>query len=458
MQRKLIYIRKHSKNTKQIYFSFYNKAFKMEVFKKELELFSKPSYQHQIEKTDYREFHPLTTLQHQTPIEFLVTPIEGRMPDFSRSQLLIRAKITKSDATKIDAGAHVSVVNIPIHSMWSSIEVFLGDTRISDANSLLPYRAIIETLLGYRKEELETLKQTAIFAKDTAGSMNVTKTSTNEATNLGLNTRAAYFAESKIVEMIDRLHIDIAYPDILLPTRLSIRIRLLRSPDNFVLIADGGTVHRFEITQAKLFVPFKALTEAQHAAFENAIALKSCRIPIRRVELKHFTIPAGLTTPPHNNLYSGRLPKRIIMCMVTQTSMSGSFTENPFNFQHFDLEAIALNVNGDMVPAVKFQPDFTNGLYMREYMSLFDGMDISHKGLGIIINREDFSKGYTFFVFDLSSDNDPNSQFYDSRRSGHVYFEMRFGKAIASAINVIVYGEFLGEILIDKYRNVLTDF
>lgn len=431
----------------------------MEFTKPELDLFQSPRYQSQIEKWVTREFTPIASISRGAPIEFIISPIEGHMPDLSRSALYVRAKITTATGAALANDAHVSCANMPLHSMWSAVEVRLGNTLISDANAMYPYRAILETLLSYSQDTLDTQKQSALFIRDTAGKLNATKTSTGEATNLGLNARGAYFAKSVEVELMDRLHVDIFNPEIYLPPGLTIRIRLIPAADSFVIIADGGTANQLSVVEAKMFVPFKVPSEAQLAALELALAKKPVRIAYRRVALKHLTIPSTVTSSTTDNIIMGKLPKRIVLALVAEATMGGTFATNPFEFDDFEVNYLALYVNGELVPSKPYQPNFPGKQYIREYLGMLDAMDVTNRPRGITIKREEFGQtGYTLFAFDLSADQAPNSNSYDARRTGSVRLDIRFAKALTAAVNVVIFAEYLAELMIDKYRNAITDY
>ena len=58
--------------------------------------------------------------------------------------------------------------------------------------------------------------------------------------------------------------------------------------------------------------------------------------PIKRVDCKVFSIPAGPSF----------FPKKIVVGCVPNTAYNGVYNENPFNFEHFDLSDIAVHIDG----------------------------------------------------------------------------------------------------------------
>ena len=73
------------------------------------------------------------------------------------------------------------------------------------------------------------------------------------------------------------------------------------------------------------------------------------------------------------NLFLGQLPKRLVIGMVENKAFNGDKEMNPYNFQHFDADYLALHVDGKQFPSKPLIPDFANGLCTRSYASLFTG-------------------------------------------------------------------------------------
>ena len=95
---------------------------------------------------------------------------------------------------------------------------------------------------------------------------------------------------------------------------------------------------------------------------------------IRRVVCKSFTIPQNYMylDVSHEKLFSGQLPTRIVIGLVDNRAYNGDRQRNPFNFQHINLNEIAVYLDGQQQHAVRrVQPDYGHGLYIRAYNSMF---------------------------------------------------------------------------------------
>ena len=349
--------------------------------KTEFEYFQPEPILIQVERSFYREYTPISALQNNAPIDFSIPGSEQLYLDLSRSYLYVRAKITNEDGTNIPANAQVGPINNTIHSLFSNVDVELNGKSISDANGLYPYRAQFETILTYNEDAQQSHLQAGLFWKDTAGHMNSLESNGGNAENHGLRDRAALFAESREVEMVGRLHADIFHQAKCIPQNVGLKIKLTPTKDAFRLITpapdrDHPQVnYRVQIVDARMVLRTLQVGPATIMAHEKVLLEKNMRFPLRRVTMKHLAIPRGQTSILHDNIYLGTLPRRIVVGFLEDQAMSGSYQQNPFNFQHFGINHLALYVNGEMVPQQPYQPNFTTGNYLRDYLSIFKGTD-----------------------------------------------------------------------------------
>jgi len=163
---------------------------------------------------------------------------------------------------------------------------------------------------------------------------------------------------------------------------------LLRIVDNSTELE--GNVHR--VFNPTLYVPLQKKTLERSPA----------KYPIRRVVCKSFTIPQNYLDVSHDKLFSGQLPTHIVIGLVDNRACNGDRQRNPFNFQHFNLNDIAVYLDGQQRETRTTR--LRHGLYIRAHNSMFAGTGKLCKVEGLYISREDYSAGYALYAFDLTAD------------------------------------------------------
>ena len=166
-------------------------------------MFSIPSTQTSISKGQWIEYHPLSNITDTGPIEFNVSGSGEEYLDLARTQLYVKAKITKPNGTNLDPDTQVGPVNLFLHSLFSQVDVSLNERLISPSTNTYPYRAMLETLLNYGEEAKTSQLSMSLFYKDTPGKMDAVNPVAEDAdANLGLKARYALTARSNTVEML----------------------------------------------------------------------------------------------------------------------------------------------------------------------------------------------------------------------------------------------------------------
>jgi len=182
------------------------------------------------------------------------------------------------------------------------------------------------------------------------------------------------------------------------------------------------------------------------------------KYPIRRVVCKSFTVPQNYLDVSHEKLFSGQLPTRIVVGLVTNCAFNGHAEANPFNFQHFNLSEIGVYLDGQQQNVVRpMHLNYAGGLYIRAYNSLFGGTGKLCKDEGLHITRTDYAGGYALYTFDLTADLGEDDHF-SLVRQGSVRLALKFSVAPPATVTVLAYAEFETVIEVDRDRNVIFDF
>ena len=105
-----------------------------------------------------------------------------------------------------------------------------------------------------------------------------------------------------------------------------------------------------------LFVRIVQLGPAVRMGHVKALEKTSCKYPIRRVEVRVDTVPRGNRNYVQDNMFLGQLPKRLVIGCVDSDALNGTITKIPFDFKHYKIKCVALNVDGRQILAKRYNP------------------------------------------------------------------------------------------------------
>lgn len=383
---------------------------------------------------------------HGSTLDFEVPGESNVYRDLSNSYLEVKCKVVKGVApntSAIVATDAVSPVNNLLHSMFSDCEVTVCGTRITDKESHYPYRAVIEQLLSSSPEVLATRAKTAGWDLDMdAGAMDRLLLSTVDSVtpNPQFLSRRATIAGSRTLTLVGRLHADLFHQDLDLPPNCRIGVKLTRATNEFALMAADGSAYKIEILSATLFVRSKEVTPEVIEAHRELLREHNFRIPFTQVNLRTFQIGRGMTSATFPNVFTDKIPKRIVVALVQQNRMTGKSELNPFKMEHFDLQRLTVTVGGKSIPALPLSMDYSAKDYQRAYLNTLGALGLDVGNRSIVLTPELWESAYNLYAFKLVPGPTQGSV-ESTRQRGAVNLSFSFKTATTSSIEVLVYSE-----------------
>ena len=104
--------------------------------------------------------------------------------------------------------------------------------------------------------------------------------------------------------------------------------------------------YKIKIKDLALFVRNVQLSPVVRMGHGKALEKTSCKYPNRRIEVKVDTVPRGNMNYIQDNMSLGQFPKSLVIACVDSDALNGTITKNPFDFKHFKINFVALNVDG----------------------------------------------------------------------------------------------------------------
>ena len=432
-----------------------------QCLRSELDLFSLPPTQTAVDGSQWVEHSPVSTITSSSPIEFIVSGSGEDYMDLNNTLLEVKACIKTTNNSPVDAAVAVAPINNTLHSLFSQIDVSLNDVNVSSATTTYPYRAYIETHLNYGTDAKKSRLQAAMYFIDDNLTVSNPIPDSSSARNMGLKRRHGICTAKPTFDMIGPLHVDVFNQSKYMLNGVTMKVRMTRSKDSFVLMAKSDVTESFkvDILSAKLFVRKLKITPSLCLAHERILQQKTAKYPITRVECKVIHLPQGQKSFTHDNLFLGQLPKRIVLGLVDNRAFNGDISLNPYNFQHCNLNYLAVHLDGQQVPWAPLQPSFSGSSYIRAFYTQFTGGDGISSDTGNTIGRDQFVNGHALYCFDLTPDLSSScGHHFSVTKSGNLRLELAFEVALSITGNVLVYSEFDNVIEIDKDRKVTRNY
>ena len=262
-----------------------------------------------------------------------------------------------------------------------------------------------------------------------------------------LVTRQAFIDGSKILQVQETPGHALFHTDKYLVGDVTINIRIDPQSEAFCLMSSAGT-ERFEILNAEFMVSYVKISDSvrlQHIAIMSGTGRKGLRprpalYPLERGDVQAYNTAQGQLSFQKNDLFLGKVPRRVVVGLVRNDAYVGDKAHNPFNFQLFNLKSLKLLVNGEEYPTPGIELE-DNG-HVNGYNSLFLESGTMHLQ-GLQVGRREWSYGYALFTWDLTPDESGSPAHLHSDYRGQVTIKGVFAQGTDTVVTLIVYGEFV---------------
>ncbi|XP_062616114.1 uncharacterized protein F54H12.2-like [Saccostrea cucullata] len=268
--------------------------------------------------------------------------------------------------------------------------------------------------------------------------------------NEGFPKRHQAINGSKKISLLDRLHLDLFQQDRFLPNGVDVRLRFNRARPTFYMMTKGGSTGKVKILSMILWVRKVKPTPVMMNAINQSLNTHRAKYPLRRVEVKTFTIATGSQSKITDHLFQGQMPKRLILGFMENAAFNGDQTKNPFHFQNFGIKKLDVSINGETISTRCFEPNFNDNLYLRSYLSLYQALGKLGEDWAPDITLEEYKSGYTLWGWDFTEDQEAQSDEFHIIETGNLRVEVQFTNNTATTINCVVYAEFDNLLEINK--------
>ena len=228
----------------------------------------------------------------------------------------------------------------------------------------------------------------------------------------------------------------------LLYPNMKVRLRLIRARPIFYMISDNPNVS-LGIVDCSLYTRRIALKDDYHKKRMDMLAYTPVEFNYLETLAKTFIIPARQNQFIQENIFNNAPVRRIAIAMNTNSAFTGSYTENPFWYQQFELRQIRILRGGQ--PIVYFIAADNCCICVTTMKAMNFQDDIPS------IPNDKFKDHYVL-VFDLTSMQDATENCHYPELVGEpLRLELNFTFPLEHVTELIVLGERMSSVAVDKF-------
>ena len=460
-------------------------------YDRRLALFNSPPVETAIQEIYYKDYKPVSQMTSgNTALEF---EVQNSSSDYIMLQdicLMLTLQILNDKGKPISVDDNVGLVNFPACTIFRQQDFSLQQKILtSSIGSNFQYKAILDALLQYGKNDQLTWMSLGGFHKDDSGE-GMDDNNASSSANGGLSSRYDTTAGGKKAVFRTKLFNDVCQQSRMLVNGVPINIKLYPTtdkerlmypdrtgttppPSSFFKVKKTGKYettdpdpgspgvpevqskyYSLSIEDATLIVPYAKIHPCLLTKHAEVMKKEMALYPFTRSELKTYNIAAGSYNWTMDNIFQDSVPKRLILACVDSGAYAGNNEKNPFNFDNCSVNYVDFQVDGQSNGSQVLQPDYKSDNYVMAYSKLFESCPMHQKEPPNIMYDE-FPVGYCIYVFDLEKSKDPG--FSNPLRRGQTRLTLKFLTPNKKPITAIVYGSFESLFKVDSSRNVILE-
>lgn len=432
----------------------------------EFDLFTIPPTQAIVETDQRNEYRPLSTLSNNTPIEFEIRSSPNELIKLHTLKLYLRMKIkiSKSNVNKSSEAvvqktdwSKISPVNNFIHSLFKEIDVFINGKQISTSNQTYAYRAYFGSRFGYTNDAKKTTLTSALFYEDDYNALDEPNKMRSEKIASDNNDD---FAEGREFEMTDILHIDLCLQPKVLLGGSTLKLKFIPHSPTFYLVHKNDIIPEVEFTEAMIKVHKSKIYDNVTRGLESGVNVSPAKYLLPFVKVVPYNLPSGTLDANINNAIHGNLPRRLFIMLVSTEAFNGSPSRNPFNFHHYYLGHVSVNIDGEQFPKSGYNVDFKKGLYLQAFDGFVEATNQTGINSTLGINRDTYAKGNCIFGFNFApdlADSGCVAGHLSAMKQGSLNVKLIFKEPLKEPVNVLLVNEFDKLLEINNERNPEID-
>jgi len=395
------------------------------------------------------KLRPQSSVTGSNKVDFSTNKNPNCCIDTSATQLSVRFRIIQKDGsafTVLEKDKYVGTINNILGSFFNSMTISINSQQIYQTNNqhLLDY---FSTILNYSSE----YRQNVLYSSgwDEESGVDVGKVG-----SAALKNNCERVALSKEVYCIGKIKAAFFQQGKFLPINTQLSLSLVQSPNDLFLLTNVADV-RVELLDCELHLRYVKLTSPVLSALQSALDTTPYLIPLKRTEIRTFTLSSGLSSYTAHNLHLGKIPNLVYFCMIPTSSFKGEIASSTYAFSHANLNNFKFFYNDVVLPGIKFNMEKKDSIELFNYVSNQLNLQVNGQTPGF--SHLKFANNFFIVAQSLSSDVSV-SALSSPGSVGTLGLELGFSTALTASHTLVLVSQFEKScIKIDKDQVTISE-
>ena len=316
----------------------------------------------------FTQVRPVTT--GTNPVEFLVPATETFL-DLGRSYFEMEVQMKTSG----NANTAYNTVMYPVtnlaHSMIKQLSVHVNGVLLEPQTDHYHYKAFFQTILNNSRNDGETSLHPQGWYNDfdlpdllTADVVDKTNNDYKQITETqkrgidAMKNLALQFTGGKFYTMFFVPNSPLFHTGKLLVPMQEVSIKMyFNDPSVFMLspaASDAAAVKAKALSDDTIKITLNlcqvTVAPSIYRQITAARTRSTARYPLHASKIRTFSMADGLTDFDQDQLFTNRVPVRVLVGLLHNSAFNGAYRRSPFAFEKFGLTLIRMTINGEEYP------------------------------------------------------------------------------------------------------------
>ena len=409
---------------------------------------------------EYIPLYPTSSLSTGGTIFFKIPGASGGYISGDEISMSVTLKITKANGDAVTPSDDVTLANQPLSSIFKMITCSLNSTYVnSEVGANYAYKRYFDTMINDNNIHSSGIDELKGFIPD--GETLLDKCSAiaaeNNPVNEGVVMRHELTKSGQELTLKGKLGIDFLEVNKFIVSGIDVNLEFYQNTDSFRLLSNNNN-NNFKVDIVSMFLTVKyiklrpEILMAHTERFDSS-SNNEAHYPYNKTSMRVFTIPKGVMGFEQTAISGDKIPNKIIIGFVKNDAYAGTYSSNPFFFEHLSTIFASFEVDGRSVPHTPLAPDFNKNKFTECYYSMINGMKRPEL---CTISPNDFKEGRTLFVFNIA--NSDMEDVFPVLKRGSTRLCFKFSKALPYSISAIIQMIGVGEYVVTKSRTVRVEY